>query len=447
MSKPATVRCAVYTRKSSEEGLEQEYNSLHAQRDACEAYVKSQVGEGWTCLRTAYDDGGISGGTMDRPGLKQLLADIAAKRIDVVVVYKVDRLTRSLWDFAKIVEVFDAHQVSFVSVTQSFNTTSSMGRLTLNMLLSFAQFEREVTSERIRDKIAASKKKGMWMGGGVPLGYDAVGRTLKINEAEAETVRAIFRRYLELRSVHRLVADLKSDGIKSKRTVSSTGRTRGGCDMNRGALFALLANPAYLGKVRHKGEVYDGLHPAIVEQDLFDAVQAVLAENRYRRGEGSSKRTHSALVGRLFDDAGGALTPTFTKRPGGKIYRYYVASELQRGGQSSTAVGRLPAGPLDQLAANALARAGGPPRAQIERVVVRPDAVEVTITVPGEEHPRYPSGDDSRLLAGEQVQPGGPGQSVVIRSIRIKTRGGRVVRLEPPGAESPRPPTHLSSAP
>jgi len=441
MSKPATIRCAVYTRKSSEEGLEQEYNSLHAQRDACEAYIKSQVGEGWACLRTAYDDGGISGGTMERPGLKQLLADIAARRIDVVVVYKVDRLTRSLWDFAKIVEVFDRHLVSFVSVTQSFNTTSSMGRLTLNMLLSFAQFEREVTSERIRDKIAASKKKGMWMGGGVPLGYEAVGRTLKINEAEAETVRGIFRRYLELRSVHQLAAALKMDGIKSRRTIFSTGRVRGGCDLNRGALFAMLANPAYLGKVRHKEQVYDGLHPPIVDQDLFDAVQVILSENRYRRGEGSSRRTRSPLVGMVFDATGGALTPTFTKRPGGKIYRYYVAAELQRGGCSSSPISRLPAPPLEQLVATTLARAGGPSTVRVERVVVHTDAVEITLGTPGTGHSRYPAdGVDDRLLPGEQVRPDGPGRIVVTRSIRIKTRAGRITRLEPPGAVTVRPP-------
>lgn len=441
MNKPAKLRCAVYTRKSSEEGLEQEYNSLHAQRDACEAYIKSQVGEGWACLKTAYDDGGISGGTMERPGLKQLLADIAARKIDVVVVYKVDRLTRSLWDFAKIVEVFDKHQVSFVSVTQSFNTTSSMGRLTLNILLSFAQFEREVTSERIRDKIAASKKKGMWMGGGVPLGYEAVGRTLKISETEAETVRSIFRRYLELRSVHQLAATLRKEGIKSKRTVFSTGRVRGGCDLNRGALFAMLANPAYLGKVRHKDQVYDGLHPPIVDQDLFEAVQAVLGENRYLRGEGSSRRTASPLAGKLFDATGDPLTPTFTKRPGGKIYRYYVAADLQRGGCSSSPISRLPARPLEQLVGEILARAGGPATAYVARVIVRMDAVEVTLGFPEIEHPRYPTdAPDNRLLPGEQVRPDGSGRIIVTRSIRIKTRAGRVTRFEPPGAVVVRPP-------
>lgn len=437
MTRPV-IRCAVYTRKSSEEGLEQEYNSLHAQRDACEAYVKSQVGEGWACLKTAYDDGGISGGTMERPGLKQLLADIAARKIDVVVVYKVDRLTRSLWDFAKIVEVFDRNQVSFVSVTQSFNTTSSMGRLTLNMLLSFAQFEREVTSERIRDKLAASKKKGMWMGGGVPLGYVAEGRTLKIDEAEAATVRAIFERYVELRSVHRLAAALKADGVKSKRTVFSTGRVRGGCDLNRGALFAMLANPAYLGKVRHKEHVYEGLHPAILDQSLFDTVQAILADNRRQREEGSSGRTRSPLVGKVFDEKGGPLTPTFTKRPGGKIYRYYVAAELQRGGRSSTPVGRLPAPPLEQLVSAVVARAGGPSKAQVERVIVRTDALEITLGAAGGHGVRYPEEGDDLLPHGELARAGDQGRIVVIKSIRIKNRGGRVTRMEPSGAPTPR---------
>lgn len=442
MSKPATIRCAVYTRKSSEEGLEQEYNSLHAQRDACEAYIKSQVGEGWACLKTAYDDGGISGGTMERPGLKQLLADIAARRIDVVVVYKVDRLTRSLWDFAKIVEVFDKHQVSFVSVTQSFNTTSSMGRLTLNMLLSFAQFEREITSERIRDKIAASKKKGMWMGGGVPLGYEAVGRTLKINEAEAATVRFIFQRYLELRSVHLLAAALKADGVRSKRTMFSTGRVRGGCDLNRGALFALLANPAYLGKVRHKQAVYDGLHPAIIEQEVFAAVQTVLTENRNRRGAGSFRRTSSPLMGKLFNDFSEALTPTFTKRPGGKIYRYYVASDLQCGGQSASLISRLPARPIEQLVASTLSRvtAAAGAATLLERAVVRVGTIELTLSRPAAERSSTAFDDiEHRLIPGESVTEDGPERIVLTRAIQIKTRAGRVTRLEPVGAVTRRP--------
>src|SRR5271170_2825461 len=248
------LRCAIYTRKSSEEGLEQEFNSLHAQREACESYIKSQRHEGWVCLPQAYDDGGISGATMDRPALQQLLADIRAGKVDVVVVYKVDRLTRSLADFAKIVEIFDAKAVSFVSVTQQFNTTTSMGRLTLNVLLSFAQFEREITGERIRDKIAASKKKGIWMGGLVPLGYDCVERRLVVNSVEANTVREMFRRYLRLRSVTKLQKFLGNKQIRSKIRTSVGGRTAGGATYSRGALHHLLNNRIYLGEITHRGQ-------------------------------------------------------------------------------------------------------------------------------------------------------------------------------------------------
>src|SRR5262247_381552 len=256
------ARCAVYTRKSSEEGLEQDFNSLDAQREACEAFILSQKHEGWTCLPAMYDDGGISGATMERPALKRLLADIAAGAVDTVVVYKVDRLTRSLGDFAKIVEVFDKHGVSFVSVTQQFNTTTSMGRLTLNMLRSFAQFEREVTGERIRDKIGASKRKGMWMGGPVPLGYEPNGRTLRIQEEEAETVRTVFQRYLELGSVRRVKEEADRRGLVSKRRPGCKVM-RGGRSLSRGTLYNLLGNPLYAGRVRHEGKTYDGQHPAI----------------------------------------------------------------------------------------------------------------------------------------------------------------------------------------
>lgn len=425
MSKSRAIRCALYTRKSSEEGLEQEYNSLHAQRDACEAYVRSQIGEGWTCLKTAYDDGGISGGTMERAGLKQLLADIAAGRIDVVVVYKVDRLTRSLWDFAKIVEVFDRHGVSFVSVTQSFNTTSSMGRLTLNMLLSFAQFEREVTSERIRDKIAASKKKGMWMGGGVPLGYDAEGRTLKINEAEADTIRHIFRRYLELKSVHKLKAVLQTEGVKSKISVFSTGRTRGGCDFDRGALFNLLSNPVYVGKVRHKDQVYEGLHPAIVDQQTFEAVEAVLAKNRIKRTTGSVRRTESVLMGKLFDADGQPMVPTFSVGRGGKRYRYYVAARLLRGegaGADPDRISRVPGPAIDRLVAEVSARCLGD-EAVVVRVVIHSHHVEVTLT--GREDRLALEGVNQRLTGGERAHPGDDGQIKIMLPLRASFRGGR----------------------
>lgn len=347
MTKSKALRCAIYTRKSSEEGLEQDFNSLHAQRDACEAYVLSQAGEGWTALPTAYDDGGISGGTMERPGLKALLSDIAARRVDVVVVYKVDRLTRSLADFAKIVEVFDQNQVSFVSVTQSFNTTSSMGRLTLNMLLSFAQFEREVTSERIRDKIAASKKKGMWMGGNLPLGYDADGRTLRINEAEAETVRHIFRRYIELKSVQVLAEELRDRGIRSKRRQTKAGAWIGGEVFTRGALFHLLTNRVYLGMVPHKKEAYPGLHKPILDQGLFDQTQEVFAANRYERRDSPARRARSLLVGRIFDANGWPMTPSFTTRPNGRVYRYYVSAPEQKGQPRIGRPQRVPAAQLE----------------------------------------------------------------------------------------------------
>ena len=305
MSKPR-LRCAIYTRKSSEEGLEQDFNSLHAQREACEAYVKSQTGEGWSALPAAYDDGGISGGTMERDGLKKLLADIAAGKIDVVAVYKVDRLTRALNDFARIVEIFDKHGVSFVSVTQAFNTTTSMGRLTLNVLLSFAQFEREVTSERIRDKIAASKKKGLWMGGRSPLGYDPDGRKLKLNVTEAELVRHIFQRFLKLKSVPALVKELNAEGRVSKRWTATTGNVFGGMPFDSGALYHLLKNPTYLGRIPHKDKSYPSTHPPIINQATFDEAQAQLAtrtvRKRKRRSDGTGMpATLLSLKGRLFD--------------------------------------------------------------------------------------------------------------------------------------------------
>src|SRR5689334_15518560 len=295
-------RCAIYTRKSSEEGLEQEFNSLAAQREACEAYIRSQQHEGWVLVRTRYDDGGFSGGNLERPAAQRLLTDIRAGRIDIVVVYKVDRLTRSLADFARLVELFDASGVSFVSVTQQFNTTSSMGRLTLNVLLSFAQFEREVTGERIRDKIAASKKKGMWMGGNPPLGYDARDRKLLVNEAEAETVRHIFRRYLELGSVRLLKEELEAQGILSKARLSALGRTWGGNRFARGALYLMLQNRIYLGEVVHKKQHYPGEHASIVDRDLWERVQARLAANSVEREGGGRATSPSLLAGLLFDD-------------------------------------------------------------------------------------------------------------------------------------------------
>ena len=334
------IRCAVYTRKSSEEGLEQSFNSLHAQREACEAYVTSQKHEGWQLLPAAYDDGGFSGGSMDRPGLKALMADVTAGLIDTVVVSKVDRLTRSLADFAKMVELFDRHQVSFVSVTQAFNTTTSMGRLTLNVLLSFAQFEREVTGERIRDKIAASKAKGMWMGGAVPLGYDVIDRQLIVNEPEAAQVRVLFERYLVLGSVDELVAEADARQIRSK--VRGGEGASGGTPLGRGSIYRILANPIYAGEIGHKGNRYPGQHSGIVPPQLFDAVQAKLEANR-RKARGSRTGAATPMLSGLVQDASGQkLTATHTSK-GKRRYRYYAGEML-----------RIPADDLEQLVTDAL---------------------------------------------------------------------------------------------
>jgi site-specific DNA recombinase len=316
-------RCAVYTRKSTEDGLEQEFNSLDAQYEACAAYALSQRHEGWIVVPERYDDGGFSGGSMQRPGLKRLLADVAAGKVDVILVYKIDRLTRSLADFAKIVEVLDSAGASFVSITQSFNTTTSMGRLTLNMLLSFAQFEREVTGERIRDKIAASKRKGMWMGGPVPMGYEVDARKLVVNETEAELVRHIYQRYLEMSSVVELADELNRQGHRTKVQKRASGPHRGGCIFRRGTLYHLLSNRIYLGQMVHKGEYFAGEHPAIIPADLWDAVQEKLKAN----ASGTSRRLRSQqpslLVGLVFDGEGRSMTPSHATKPG-KRYRYYV---------------------------------------------------------------------------------------------------------------------------
>ena len=346
------LNCAVYTRKSSEEGLEQEFNSLDAQREACEAYIASQKHEGWRLLKDRYDDGGISGGTMERPGLKRLLDDVEAGKVQIVIVYKVDRLTRSLTDFAKIVEIFDVRGASFVSVTQQFNTTSSMGRLTLNVLLSFAQFEREVTGERIRDKIAASKRKGMWMGGNPPLGYDCRDRKLVVVGAEAETVRYIFRRYVALGNVRALQSDLDAAGIVSKLWTSASGRQVGGRPFARGALYHLLQTRLYLGEIVHKGKTYPGQHAAIVDQTLWDEVQVMLAANRIDRKRGTNARDPSLLAGILFDKHGRRLTPSHANK-GARRYRYYVTDPREEGGQPAI---RLPAREIENAVLTGLRR-------------------------------------------------------------------------------------------
>jgi site-specific DNA recombinase len=326
-AEPSRKRCAIYTRKSSEEGLEQEFNSLAAQREACEAYISSQRHEGWVVARTHYDDGGYSGGNMERPALQRLLADIRAGRIEIVIVYKVDRLTRSLADFARLVEIFDAQNVSFVSVTQQFNTTTSMGRLTLNVLLSFAQFEREVTGERIRDKIAASKKKGMWMGGNVPLGYDVSAGTLVINAAEAETVRRIFALYREFGCVRPVKEEADRLGLLTKRRVAANGIERGGKPFSRGHLYALLSNPLYAGQIMHKGQLFLGQHPALIDEVTWTAVRDQLAANAGGHRQRTKATEPSLLAGLLVDARSERLTPSHAVKKG-RRYRYYVSAPL-----------------------------------------------------------------------------------------------------------------------
>jgi DNA invertase Pin-like site-specific DNA recombinase len=342
------VRCAIYTRVSTDAGLDQDFNSLDAQYDAAQAYIRSQAHAGWMLVRTRYDDGGFSGGSTDRPALQQLLADIKAHKINVIVVYKVDRLTRSLVDFAKLIELFDAHGVSFVSVTQQFNTTTSMGRLTLNVLLSFAQFEREVTSERIRDKIGASKRKGLWVGGVVPLGYQAKERKITVVEQEAKTVRHIFRRYLELGSLNLLMADLRTIGIKTKVRPLANGKTIGGIPFTRGPLAAFLRNRFYVGEVRYRGEIFAGEQPAILDRKLFEAVQAKLDQQRINRNT-ARRESGSLLIGRIFDARGNRMTPTYAVKKRVR-YRYYISAPLVQGQPEKAAkINRVPAAEVDRL--------------------------------------------------------------------------------------------------
>jgi site-specific DNA recombinase len=347
------VRCAIYTRVSTESGLDQDFNSLDAQYDAAQAYIRSQAHAGWTLVRTRYDDGGFSGGSTDRPALQQLLADIRAHRINVIVVYKVDRLTRSLADFAKLVELFDAHGVSFVSVTQQFNTTTSMGRLTLNVLLSFAQFEREVTSERIRDKIGASKRKGLWVGGVVPLGYQARDRRITVVADEAKTVRHIFSRYLDLGSLNRLLPDLRRTGVKTKLRPLSNGRTIGGIPFTRGLLAAFLRNRFYIGEVSYEGEVFPGEQPAILDRALFEAVQTQLDQQRTNYAK-ARRKSQSLLTGRIFDARSNRMTPSHAVKNGVR-YRYYISSVLIQGQADKAAMlNRVPATEIETVIINAL---------------------------------------------------------------------------------------------
>ena len=397
--RPERLRCAVYTRKSSEDGLEQEFNSLDAQREACEAYIKSQAGEGWQLIRASYDDGGISGGTMDRPALKQLLVDIAARQVDTVVVYKVDRLTRSLADFAKIVDVFDAHRVSFVSVTQQFNTTTSMGRLTLNMLLSFAQFEREVTGERIRDKIAASKRKGMWMGGYVPLGYEAKDRTLIINKVEAKTIRTLFRLYREHGNARTVAAITQQQGLRTKIRIKGDGTETGGTPFSRGHIYQILANPIYAGDIRHKDNVYPGQHKAIIDVDLWDAVQRRLAANRTNRTRGTNAKEPSLLAGLLFDSEGNRFTPSHAVKSG-RRYRYYVERSLITGRSNGNTRGkRIAAKEIEGVVVAALADFLKRPDGLLsafDAEQISPDRFEQAVTTAERTAEELASGDSGR---------------------------------------------------
>jgi site-specific DNA recombinase len=349
------VRCAIYTRVSTEHGLDQEFNSLDAQYEAATAYIKSQAHAGWTPIRSRYDDGGYSGGSIDRPDLQRLLEDIRGHRIDVIVVYKVDRLTRSLADFAKLVELFDTHGVSFVSVTQQFNTTTSMGRLTLNVLLSFAQFEREVTSERIRDKIAASKRKGIWVGGNLPLGYQMQDGKIAIVEDEAELVRAIYRRYLELGSVNELLRDLKDRNIRTKSRLLSTGVTRGGIPFGRGTLYYILSNHFYIGEVKYKDEILPGEQPPIMDRPLFDAVRQKSLAQWSHRTTVRNKADH-LLTGLLFDDAGHRMIPTHATKAGIR-YRYYASTPVLHGEAKTASAGsisRIPAADVEDTVVKSL---------------------------------------------------------------------------------------------
>ena len=363
---PRRQRCAIYTRKSTEEGLEMEFNSLDAQRDACESYVASQKAAGWSAIREGYDDGGVSGSTLDRPGLKRLLADVEAGLIDVIVVYKIDRLSRSLMDFAKLVEIFERNQVTFVSVTQAFNTTTSMGRLTLNILLSFAQFEREVIGERIRDKVAASRKRGMWMGGYVPMGYDVRDSKLVINQAEAATVRTIFERFVAIGSATTLAKALVAERVRNKR----------GKLIDKGFLYKLINNRVYLGEAVHKGTAYDGEHDAIIGRDLWDKVHSILQQSPRLRALNTRCQTPALLKGIIFTETGAAMTPTATKK--GSLYRYYTSMDLIRNRSTNEAAGplRLPAGMIENAVVG-----------EIRRMIRAPEIAARTIEALREENP------------------------------------------------------------
>jgi site-specific DNA recombinase len=476
------LHCAIYTRKSSDEGLDQAFNSLHAQREACAAYIASQRQEGWQLVETAYDDGGISGGTMARPALQRLLADIEARRVEIVVVYKVDRLSRSLADFARIIEGFDRYGVSFVSITQQFNTTTSMGRLTLNVLLSFAQFEREVTGERIRDKIAASRARGLWMGGHVPLGYDVEAKRLVVNPCEAATVRLIFESYLELGCVARLKAELDARGIVSRIRGERTGKPVGGKPFSRGALYRLLANRVYIGAAVHKGQAYPGEHEPILEPALFAAVQRQLASRCVARARGARAAEPSLLGGLLSDAQGERLSPSHAVK-NRKRYRYYVSQALLqgRGRRPRNRMTRIPAYDLEavviaelrslledpgalldllssvapdlaeqqellQAAADLTGRWPTLPpgqigtfvRATVARVVVRSDQIDIALS-PARLRALLHTGGATALASETDA----PEDTAITRSVRarLERRGGETKLIVPARAADARPPT------
>jgi DNA invertase Pin-like site-specific DNA recombinase len=405
------VRCAIYTRKSTEHGLELEFNSLDAQRDACEAYIKSQASQGWRALPQHYDDPAFSGGNLERPALKQLLRDIDAGRVDVIVVYKIDRLTRSLADFAKLVEAFDAKSISFVAVTQQFNTTSSMGRLTLNVLLSFAQFERELSSERVRDKVAASRRKGKWTGGTVPLGYDAIGKKLVINKVEAETVRYIFKRYIELKSFGRLVVDLDAKGIVTKRRNTKVKKYNGGIPFTYGPLAYVLKNRLYIGETGHKEKWFDGEHQPIIDSKTFARAQELLSSNAVDR---KARRSQSGalLLGKLYDDRGNRMSPSYSTKQGIR-YRFYVSSALLRGRKAEVGtVGRVSASEIEAAILTEISKHHphlSDERSlidQVTRAVIASDHILITMAestdVPGDER------DAPTIRIPWQSKPTGP---------------------------------------
>jgi len=375
------LRCAIYTRKSTEHGLEQEFNSLDAQREACEAYIKSQSFQGWKALPQQYNDPAYSGGNLERPALKRLLADIEVGKIDVVVVYKIDRLTRSLVDFAKLVEAFDAKSVSFVAITQQFNTTTSMGRLTLNILLSFAQFERELSAERVRDKVAASRRKGKWTGGTVPLGYDAKDKKLVINKAEAETVRTIFGLYLELGSFSKLVAELDRRKIVTKRRNTKVAKYRGGIPFTYGPLAHFLKNRIYIGVTHHGGRWFKGEHAAILDRPTFDRVQGLLKSNTVKRRVKFSE-SGAILQGKLFDDKGNCMSPSFSSKNGVR-YRFYVSTATRGRKHKAGSVARISAPEVETLLETSLSGQLKAPGENIlekvERVIVSADKIQVTL--------------------------------------------------------------------